>query len=106
MTDYDEIERIEVKRDGAKPTKNSGRGYITKGDAILDGLITIDYKYTDRSFGLSRKVWAKLTSDALKNRTQEQALKVILGEDKLRLWVIDDVFFKEMYEAWCELNGS
>lgn len=105
--DYNKIERLEAERDGAVQVKNSGRGVIRKGDAILDDLLTIDYKYTDASYGLSRKVWAKLTADSIHNRTVDKVLKVILGteeEQKLRLWVVEDWFFKEMYKAWKEAN--
>lgn len=97
-------EANEVKRDGARATKNSGRGQMQKGDAILDGKITIDYKEYAETFGVSRSVWGKLCSDAIRNGHTIPALKIILGagDSKLRLWVIGDDFFKEMWEAWNE----
>lgn len=82
-------ENSEAKRDGARLTKNSGRGQYQKGDALLD-IFTVDYKEYGKSFSLSRGVWAKVSSDAMRNRMSEPALKVVLGEgnDKIRLWVV------------------
>ena len=82
-------EASEVKRDGAKAQKNSGRGQYQKGDAILD-IFTVDYKEFSKSFGLSRDVWAKVCTDAFRNGQNEPALKVILGDgnSKIRLWVV------------------
>ena len=95
-------EKIEIQLDGATPVKNSGRGRYQKGDAILDDLLTIDYKEYKKSFGLSLSTWAKLCTDNLRNRTVAGVFKVILGEgnQKVRLWVLDDTLFKEMYAAW------
>lgn len=82
-------EASEVKRDGARATKNSGRGQYQKGDAFLD-IFTVDYKEYGRSFSISRDVWAKICMDAMRNKQSEPALKVILGEggNKIRLWVV------------------
>jgi hypothetical protein len=82
-------EASEVKRDGAKATKNSGRGQYQKGDAFLD-IFTVDYKEFSKSFSLSRDVWAKICGDALRNSHSEPALKIILGSGntKIRLWVV------------------
>lgn len=82
-------EESEVKRDKAKAQKNSGRGQYQKGDAILD-IFTVDYKEYEKSFSLSRSVWAKVCTDAMRNGLTEPALKVILGSgnQKLRLWVV------------------
>ena len=82
-------EQSEVKRDGAKATKNSGRGQYQKGDAFLD-IFTVDYKEYSKSFSLSRGVWSKVCTDAMRNSQSEPALKVILGDgnSKIRLWVV------------------
>lgn len=96
-------EELEAKRDGARLHRNSGRGVIEKGDARL-GPFCIDYKEYTESFGVSRKVWAKTTRDALTMRLSP-ALKLVLGGDdgtKVRLWVINDAMFHEMLEAWKE----
>lgn len=95
-------EALEIKRDGAKATSNSGRGQNQKGDSILDGLITIDYKEYKKSFGVTKDVWAKISMDAIRNGHTVPALKLILGDesDRLRLFVISEDFFMEMYEAW------
>lgn len=100
-------EELEAARDGAKLHRNSGRGVIEKGDARL-GPFCIDYKEYTESFGVSRNVWAKCTKDALHMKRQP-ALKLVLGgEDnkKVRLWVINDVMFHEMLEAWTEKYGD
>lgn len=100
-------ERIESGRDGATLHRNSGRGVIEKGDATL-GPFCIDYKEYSQSFGVSRKVWGKATSDALKMHKQP-ALKLVLGDGEsapIRLWVIGDSMFHEMYQAWQEKYGQ
>lgn len=76
-------EKAEVKRDGAKATKNSGRGQYQKGDAILD-IFTVDYKEYAKSFGISKDVWAKICSDAIRNNRTEPLIKLILGGDNNR----------------------
>lgn len=99
-------EKREAERDGAELHRNSGRGVIEKGDARL-GPFVIDYKEYDKQFGVSRSVWAKATSDALRHRRQP-ALKLVLGdaEPKTRVWVIGDTMFHEMLEAWEEKYGQ
>lgn len=99
-------EESEAKRDGAKTQPNSGRGKHKKGDAIL-GPFLIDYKEYSESFGVSVKVWAKLSRDAILKGKKLPALKLVLGkpdQPKVRLWVIADDMFHEMYEAWLEKN--
>lgn len=102
-------EKDEAARDGANLHRNSGRGVIEKGDASLGDLFCVDYKEYNQSFGVSRKVWAKCTSDAFRMR-KKPALKLVLGSDsersKVRLWVIDDDVFHELYEAWVEKYGQ
>jgi hypothetical protein len=82
-------EASEAKRDGAKLTKNSGRGQYQKGDAYL-GIFTVDYKEYPKGFTVSENVWAKICSDAMRNGQSEPALKIILGagNSKTRLWVV------------------
>lgn len=98
-------EASEIKRDGAKAVKNSGRSRgLAKGDAILEPFL-VDYKEYTESFGVSRKVWAKLSSDAIYNGRRLPALKLVLGaqdETPVRLWVVGDEVFHEMLEAWKE----
>lgn len=106
-------EELEAKRDGARLHSNSGRGVVEKGDASL-GPFCIDYKEYNESFGVSRSVWAKCTRDALHMRMQP-ALKLVLGngeqpagyqDNKVRLWVINDIMFHEMLDAWTEKYGG
>ena len=98
----------EAKRDGANLQRNSGRGIIEKGDATL-GPFCIDYKEYRDGFNVTRKVWAKATSDAWRSRKQP-ALKLVLGDEEntrpTRLWVVGDSMFHEMLEAWEEKNGN
>jgi len=100
-------EKNELKRDGAKATKNSGRGKIQKGDARL-GPFTIDYKEAQKSFTLNDRVWAKVALDAWKNGATLPALKVILGTDvKERLFIIqEDVFHDYIRLLELEENGT
>ncbi len=95
----------EIRRDGATPVKNSGRGWVNKGDARLYPF-TVDYKEYSNSFSVSRTNWAKLQSDAFRNSQDLPAFRLVLGDgpeaDKLRVWVIGDEIFKEMREAWLE----
>lgn len=99
-------EELEAWRDGATLHRNSGRGWIEKGDGRI-GPFCIDYKEYAKSFGVSTIVWAKCTKDALTMRL-EPALKLALGErePKTRLWVISDKMFHEMLEAWEEKYGE
>ncbi len=82
-------EANEVKRDGARAQKNSGRGNYQKGDAILD-IFTVDYKEYEKSFSISKDVWAKICTDAIRNGHTEPTIKVILGSgnSKTRLWIV------------------
>lgn len=82
-------EEAEVKRDGARATKNSGRGHYQKGDALLD-IFTIDYKEYPKGFTVNQTNWAKICMDAMRNNRSEPALKVVLGSgnDRTRLWVV------------------
>lgn len=93
----------EIKRDGATPQPNSGRGQHAKGDAILEPFL-VDYKEYTNSFGVSRTNWAKLQRDAFTAGRREPAFKLVLGEegtkDKLRLWVISDAMFHELLETY------
>lgn len=102
-------ELAEIRRDGASPQKNSGRGMYQKGDATL-GPFLIDYKEYDESFGVSRKVWAKLQKDAFSVGQKMPTLRLVLGSksdpNKLRLWVVGDDMFREMLEAWEEKYGD
>lgn len=105
-------EKIEAARDGARLHRNSGRGPFEKGDASL-GPFCIDYKEYTESFGVSRKVWAKCTLDALKAHKQPALRLVLSGTDEkerptrpTRLWVIGDDMFQEMLEAWEEKYGE
>jgi hypothetical protein len=100
-------EADEIKRDGATPVKNSGRG-LQKGDAILEPFL-VDYKEYGKSFGITKEMWAKVSTDSIKNGRRQPALKLVIGKEgevRTRLWVIGDNMFHEMLEAWREKNGE
>ena len=98
-------EASELKRLGATPVKNSGRSRgVDKGDGILEPFLCDIKEYT-RTFGVSRDVWLKISTDAVTNGRRQPLLLLALQEpDKapIRLWVISDEMGKEMLEAWKE----
>jgi hypothetical protein len=81
-------EQSESKRIGAKQHKNSGRN-THKGDATWQNFC-VDFKEVGKSFTLNKDVWAKATTDALKNN-QDPAIVVVMGSDgiKTRLAIIE-----------------
>lgn len=81
-------EKSESKRLGARQHKNSGRN-TKKGDASWENF-TIDFKEVGKSFTLNKSVWAKATTDAIRNGN-DPAIVVVLGEGspKTRLAIIE-----------------
>ena len=81
-------EKGESKRIGAKQHKNSGRGNH-KGDATWENF-TVDFKEVGKSFTLNKDVWAKATTDAIRNGN-DPAIIVVIGDShpKTRLAVIE-----------------
>jgi hypothetical protein len=100
------MEKEEIKRDGAKPQKNSGRGQIQKGDATK-GSFCYDIKEYGKTFTLSEGVWAKISTDAFKSGNYEPALKIVLGTGnrKTRVWVFGEEMGNQMMELWEERYG-
>jgi hypothetical protein len=94
-------ERSEVKRDGAKAQKNSGRGEYQKGDAKWKSFL-VDYKEANKSFALNKDVWSKICTDTFKvNRDMHPALKIIIGNDsRVRLGIIEWSILEELIECW------
>ncbi|MEY4332809.1 MAG: hypothetical protein RLZZ196_1547 [Bacteroidota bacterium] len=90
-------EKNESKRIGAKQHKNSGRN-IKKGDATWKNF-TIDFKENSKSFTLNHDVWAKATTDAIRNGN-DPAIMVILGEGnkKVRLAIIELSILEELID--------
>jgi hypothetical protein len=100
-------EAHEIGRFGGKAQKNSGRGATDKGDATL-GPFLVDVKEYNKSYAISVDNWAKICSDAVKAGRLQPALNLVMGPvgQKVRVWVISDRMFKEMYDAWEEkYNG-
>ena len=90
-------EKSESKRIGAKQHKNSGRG-THKGDASWENF-TVDFKEVGKSFTLNKEVWAKATTDAIKNGN-DPAIVVVMGEgnSKVRLAVIEMSILEQIIE--------
>lgn len=90
-------ERSESKRLGAKQHKNSGRG-IHKGDASWENF-TVDFKEVGKSFTLNKDVWAKATTDAIRNNN-DPAIVVVIGDDgiKTRLAIIELSILEQLLE--------
>ena len=91
-------ERSESKRIGAKQHKNSGRG-THKGDASWANF-TVDFKEVGKSFTLNKDVWAKATTDAIKNGN-DPAIIVVMGEgnSKVRLAVIEMSLLEQIVDG-------
>jgi hypothetical protein len=81
-------EKSESKRIGAKQHKNSGRN-TKKGDATWENF-TVDFKEVGKSFTINKDVWAKATTDAIRNNN-DPAIVVVIGDSgiKTRLAVIE-----------------
>ena len=81
-------EKNESKRIGAKQHKNSGRN-TQKGDATWRDFV-VDFKEASKSFTLNKDVWAKATTDAIRNGN-DPAIIVVIGEGtpKTRLAIIE-----------------
>lgn len=91
-------EESEIKRDGAKAQKNSGRGKYQKGDAIMYPFL-VDYKEASKSFNLNKNVWSKICTDTFKvSRGLYPCLKIIIGEgnDKVRLAIIEWAYLEDL----------
>jgi hypothetical protein len=88
-------EKNESKRIGAKQHKNSGRN-TKKGDATWENF-TVDFKENLKSFTLNQDVWAKATTDAIRNGN-DPAIIVVLGEGnkKTRLAIIELELLEQM----------
>lgn len=95
-------EKSESKRIGAKQHKNSGRN-TKKGDATWNNF-TVDFKESSRSFTLNKDVWAKATTDAIRNNN-DPAIVVVLGESgiKTRLAIIELGILEDLLG---EYNGN
>jgi hypothetical protein len=81
-------EQGEIKKIKAVAHKNSGRGN-KKGDATWGNFI-IDIKEASKSFTLNEKVWAKITTDAIRSGIDKSpALVIVLGSGpkKTRLFI-------------------
>jgi hypothetical protein len=93
-------ERGELKRIGAKPQKNSGRGNIQKGDGVLSDGYVVDVKEYSKSFSVNQNVWSKICMDAFKtDPNKSPVIMLVLGETKkVRLAIIEWNEFEELRE--------
>ena len=91
-------EKEEIKRDGAKAVKNSGRG-MRKGDAVRNNFL-VDYKHCEKSHTVSVTGWRKLAKDAWNENYKHPLLCMVLGEDSQhKLAVISWPVFLELVEG-------
>lgn len=74
-------EKNESKRIGAKQHKNSGRN-THKGDATWKNF-TVDFKEVGKSFTINKDVWAKASTDAIRNGN-DPAIIIVLGNEGIR----------------------
>ncbi len=90
-------EKNESKRIGAKQHKNSGRN-TQKGDASWKEFV-IDFKEVEKSFTLNKDVWAKATTDAIKNN-KDPMISVVIGSGnaKVRLAIISMDMIEQLME--------
>jgi hypothetical protein len=90
-------EKNESKRLGAKQHKNSGRN-TQKGDASWKNFV-IDFKEVEKSFTLNKDVWAKATTDAIKNN-KDPMINVVIGNgnNKVRLAIIELSLLEQIME--------
>lgn len=91
-------ETSESKRIGAKQHKNSGRG-THKGDASWENF-TVDFKEVGKSFTLNKEVWAKATTDAIRNGN-DPAIIVVIGDGntKVRLAIIEMSILEQLVDG-------
>lgn len=90
-------EKSESKRLGARQHKNSGRN-TKKGDATWENF-TVDFKEVGKSFTLNKDVWAKATTDAIRNNN-DPAIVVVIGDTgiKTRLAIIELSLLEQLLE--------
>lgn len=98
-------EEYELKRIGATPVKNSGRG-INKGDGVLEPFL-VDVKEYTNSYSVSRDGWAKISMDSIQNGRRQPMFVLVLGDKDgnsppTRVWVVGESMGLEMLEAWKE----
>lgn len=86
MEDYNRLEQIQAKRDGAELVKNSGRGF-RKGDARRGSLL-IDYKFCSKgSYSLNFKAFDKHYMDAY--REGFEGVVVAIPEEGKKIAMIE-----------------
>lgn len=91
-------EKSESKRIGAKQHKNSGRN-TKKGDATWNNF-TVDFKEVGKSFTINKDVWAKATTDAIRNGN-DPAIVITIGQEgtKVRLAVIEMSILEQLIDG-------
>lgn len=93
-----------MDRGSAQPNSGRRQHGRFKGDAKV-GPFVYDIKEYAKSFAISASTWAKVSTDAVR-AGGIPAIKVVIGSGRetVRLWVISDAMFKEMLEAWEQVN--
>lgn len=97
--DYNKLEKQEARKIGADVHKNSGRGKIQKGDASNE-LFVIDFKFVNKSFTVSKEVWAKICTDAVKTDPNKAPMLYVVIDGSTRLAVIEYSMLEELMENY------
>lgn len=98
-------ELSELRRIGAKPVKNSGRG-MHKGDGTL-GPFLVDIKEGQKSVTFNEDMWAKIGADSIQNGLRQPLIVMSFGGTKtVRVWAMSEDMGREMLDAWEEKYGQ
>lgn len=95
-------EALELKRIGATPVKNSGRGMM-KGDGILEPFL-VDIKEGKKSVSFTESMWAKIGSDSIQNGRRQPLIVMVIGN--ARIWAMSEAMGMELLEAWNKMNAD
>ena len=97
-------ENREIKKDDARPIKNSGRGF-QKGDAIINDRYLVDYKNYTKSFSINLNKWHKHALDSIEAGFLTPCFGVTLndGDDNVKVAIIPWDEFMRLQESY---NGE
>jgi hypothetical protein len=86
--DFNRMEELQARKDGAELVKNSGRGE-RKGDARTQHLL-IDYKFTEKgSFALNYKNFKDFKKQAFADGDREPVVVAIFTEGNEKIAMVD-----------------
>ncbi len=94
---WDEKERKDTKIFDSKRTPRSGGLWFIKGDSKSARFLVENKTTTNESFGVSTKLWEKISHEAIKSQ-RIPLMSLEIGKKKIGLVVIDINDFAEMLE--------